>query len=193
MPEKTAMAYRSDPEPKLGLPQSGQLPPEEYEWANKVARVLRLPAKYVEENIKSGKFIKDGELDYDVILSDVLGIVTPGGKMAGASKVVGKTAMAKESGIVDAIRSMQRPGQERELVSISKLRDKMGGVEEFDDQIIRLAKEGKVALHKHDFPYGLKPEERAKLLSVDDPLEYKGKAFYGALVPKAGMWEKSKP
>jgi hypothetical protein len=89
--------------------------------------------------------------------------------------------------LLSFIRSIQRPGQTRELVSIAKLREASGlAPAEFDAQILKLAQEGKVALHHHDFAMSLKPEERAKLLSVKNPYNTytNGIDYYVGVVPK---------
>jgi hypothetical protein len=106
-----------------------------------------------------------------------------GGLPAGATGV-GMTT--KGTSLFDFIRSLQSPGQTRELVSIAKLREVSGlAPAEFDAQILKLAQEGKVALHPHDFASSLKPEQRAKLLAIPNPNAYwGGKDFYVGVVPK---------
>jgi hypothetical protein len=93
--------------------------------------------------------------------------------------------------LLSTIRSLQPPGQGRALVSIGELRDKVGmKPEEFDAQLLQLAREGKVALHHHDFPGSLKPEEKARLLKADDPTSRglggaePGKIYYVGVAPK---------
>ncbi|MFH1241746.1 MAG: JAB domain-containing protein, partial [Pseudomonadota bacterium] len=55
---------------------------------------------------------------------------------------------------------------------------------EFDAQLMNLAREGKVALHKHDFPFSLPEEVRNKLLIEEQPGAYhKGKNYYSGVVP----------
>ena len=55
------------------------------------------------------------------------------------------------------------------LVSLRDLRRSMDfqNVDKstFDQAVLRLADQGKVALHRHDFPVGLSPEDRAELVT----------------------------
>lgn len=154
--------------------------------------------------------LETGEIGYDPNLAfDLAGMGTASGAKASMPKLMpgevsvglfgglrgakGKTLSLIEEGgkaastspdLLPTIRSLQQPGQERELVSISKLREQSGvDQKSFDTQLIQLAKDGLISLHKHDFPYSLKPEARAKLLVLDDPNEFKGKAYYIGVAP----------
>jgi len=94
--------------------------------------------------------------------------------------------IGESSSLMDSIRSLQPKGQERALVSISELRGKSGlSPAEFDAELWKLAQEGKVVLHPHDFASSLKPEERAKLLAVPNKNAYwGGHDYYVGVVPK---------
>lgn len=84
--------------------------------------------------------------------------------------------------IPDAIKSLQRPGQPRSMVSITELRNKLGmGSKEFDNEMLRLAREGKIALHPHDFPGSLSKEAKDSLIIIDDPNAYTGKSYFNGV------------
>jgi hypothetical protein len=81
--------------------------------------------------------------------------------------------------ILKGITRLQPPGQRRALVSIRELRRSVSlakGV--FDKAVLSLALQGKVALHHHDFPASLAPDERDEL--VRDELG----TFYVGIVPR---------
>lgn len=100
----------------------------------------------------------------------------------------GEIRFAKGTGgMLDAIRSLQRPGQTRELVAIPKLRDIIGlEPAEFDRQLTELVLSKQVAIHPHDMPFGMSEVERSKLFSIPDPLNtyHKGRTYFIGVVPK---------
>ncbi|MBN1103229.1 MAG: hypothetical protein JXL84_07445 [Deltaproteobacteria bacterium] len=80
-----------------------------------------------------------------------------------------------ESLILEGIPRLQPPGQRRALVSIRELRRSVNllkGV--FDQAVLSLALQGKVALHHHDFPSSLSPEERDQLVRDEQGTYYVG-------------------
>jgi len=81
--------------------------------------------------------------------------------------------------LLKAMTRLQPFGQRRALVSIRELRHSVGlakGV--FDRVVLSLALQGKVALHHHDFPSSLSPEERDELVRDEQGIYYVG------IVPK---------
>lgn len=81
--------------------------------------------------------------------------------------------------LLKAISRLQPFGQKRALVSIRELRRSMGlakGV--FDRVVLSLALQGKVALHHHDFPSSLSPDERDELVRDEQG------TYYVGIVPK---------
>lgn len=99
-------------------------------------------------------------------------------------KPLTEAALTPDS-LASALRSLQAPGQPRELVSISALRDKLNNPPGFDDEIIRLAREGKVVLHEHDFASSLSDAQRAKLVSIENPrAHWGGRSYYTGIAPK---------
>ncbi len=100
----------------------------------------------------------------------------------------------KPEDLLPVITSLQRPGQPRALVSITELRDQVGmPPKDFDAQLFALAREGKVALHKHDSPFSLSEEARNKLLVEEQPGAYhEGKNYYVGVVPKEASVSKEK-
>jgi hypothetical protein len=84
-----------------------------------------------------------------------------------------------EALILKGITRLQPPGQGRALVSIRELRHSAGMAKSlFDKAVLSLALRGKVALHHHDFPSSLSPEEREELVRDEQ-----GTYFVG-IVPK---------
>ncbi len=81
--------------------------------------------------------------------------------------------------LLKAMTRLQPFGQKRALVSIRELRRSVGlakGV--FDRVVLSLALQGKVALHHHDFPSSLSPEERDELVRDEQG------TYYVGIVPK---------
>ena len=81
--------------------------------------------------------------------------------------------------LLKAMTRLQPFGQRRALVSIRELRHSVGlakGV--FDRVVLSLALQGKVALHHHDFPSSLSPEERDELVRDEQG------TYYVGIVPK---------
>jgi len=84
-----------------------------------------------------------------------------------------------EALLLRAITRLQPPGQKRALVSLRELRRFVGLVKSvFDRAVLSLALQGKVALHHHDFPSSLSPEERDELVRDEQGIYYVG------IVPK---------
>jgi hypothetical protein len=82
--------------------------------------------------------------------------------------------------LLRAITRLQPPGQRRALVSIRELRRSMGLAKSvFDRVVLSLALQGKVALHHHDFPSSLSPDERDALVRDDQG------TYYVGIVPKS--------
>jgi len=81
--------------------------------------------------------------------------------------------------LLRAITRLQPFGQRRALVSIRELRRSMGLAKSvFDRVVLSLALQGKVALHHHDFPSSLSPEERDELVRDEQG------TYYVGIVPK---------
>jgi hypothetical protein len=81
--------------------------------------------------------------------------------------------------ILKGITRLQPPGQRRALVSIRELRRSVGLAKSvFDGIVLSLAIQGRVALHHHDFPSSLSPEEREELVRDEQGIYYVG------IVPK---------
>jgi hypothetical protein len=81
--------------------------------------------------------------------------------------------------LLKAITRLQPPGQRRALVSIRELRRSVGLAKSvFDRVVLSLALQGKVALHHHDFPSGLSPDERDELVRDEQG------TYYVGIVPK---------
>jgi hypothetical protein len=81
--------------------------------------------------------------------------------------------------ILKGITRLQPPGQRRALVSIRELRRSVGLAKSvFDRVVLSLALQGKVALHHHDFPSGLSPDERDELVRDEQG------TYYVGIVPK---------
>ena len=84
-----------------------------------------------------------------------------------------------EALILKGITRLQPPGQGRALVSIRELRRSVGLAKSlFDKAVLSLALQGKVALHHHDFPSSLSPEEREELVRDEQG------TYYVGIVPK---------
>lgn len=74
---------------------------------------------------------------------------------------------------------LQPPGQRRALVSIRELRRSVSlSKNVFDRAVLSLAHQGKVALHHHDFPSSLSPDERDELVRDEQG------TYYVGIVPK---------
>jgi hypothetical protein len=81
--------------------------------------------------------------------------------------------------LLRAITRLQPPGQRRALVSIRELRRSVVLAKSvFDGIVLSLAIQGRVALHHHDFPSSLSPEEREELVRDEQGIYYVG------IVPK---------
>jgi hypothetical protein len=84
-----------------------------------------------------------------------------------------------ETLILKGITRLQPPGQGRALVSIRELRRSAGLAKSaFDKTVLSLALKGQVALHHHDFPSGLSPNERDELVRDEQG------TYYVGIVPK---------
>ena len=89
------------------------------------------------------------------------------------------TSREAEPLILEGIIRLQPPGQRRALVSIRELRRSVGLARSvFDKAVLSLALQGKVALHHHDFPAGLAPDERDELVRDEQG------TYYVGIVPK---------
>jgi DNA-binding transcriptional ArsR family regulator len=81
--------------------------------------------------------------------------------------------------LLEGIGRLQPLAQRRALVSIRELRRFLGiSKEDFDRAVFSLARQGRVALHQHDFPASLGPAERDELLRDEQGI------FYVGIVPK---------
>jgi hypothetical protein len=81
--------------------------------------------------------------------------------------------------ILEGITRLQPHGQRRALVSIRELRRSVGLAKSvFDEAVLSLALQGKVALHHHDFPASLSPDERDELVRDEQG------TYYVGIVPK---------
>lgn len=77
--------------------------------------------------------------------------------------------------ILEGIHHLQPPGQRRALVSIRELRRSLNlGKRVFDEAVLSLALQGRVALHHHDFPTSLAQDERDELVRDDQGTYYVG-------------------
>jgi len=91
-----------------------------------------------------------------------------------------KASHETEALILKGIARLQPPGQGRALVSIRQLRRSMAVPKAaFDRIVLSLALKGKVALHHHDFPSSLSPEERDELVRDEQG------TYYVGIVPKS--------
>lgn len=80
-----------------------------------------------------------------------------------------------ERQVLEGIVRLQPLGQNRALVSIRELRRSLGlAKSRFDRAVFSLALQGKVALHQHDFPSTLSPEEREELVKDEQGTYYIG-------------------
>jgi hypothetical protein len=83
--------------------------------------------------------------------------------------------------ILEGITRLQPLGQSRALVSIRELRRLLTLTKnDFDQAVFSLAVRGRVALHQHDFPGSLSPDEREEMVRDD-----RG-TYYVGIVPKEG-------
>lgn len=90
-----------------------------------------------------------------------------------------ETCREAEALILEGITRLQPPGQRRALVSIRELRRSVGlAKSDFDRVVLSLAVKGNVALHHHDFPSSLSPEEREELVRDEQG------TYYVGIVPK---------
>jgi len=81
--------------------------------------------------------------------------------------------------ILEAITRVQPSGQRRALVSVRELRRSVSLPKNvFDKIVLSLALQGKVALHHHDFPSSLSPDERDELVRDEQG------TYYVGIVPK---------
>jgi hypothetical protein len=77
--------------------------------------------------------------------------------------------------ILQGITRLQPLGQKRALVSIRELRRSVSLSKSlFDKAVLSLALQGKVALHHHDFPSSLSPDERDELVRDEQGTYYVG-------------------
>ncbi len=90
-----------------------------------------------------------------------------------------RTFSEAEPLILMAVTRLQPPGQRRALVSVRELRRSVGLAKSvFDKIVLSLALQGKVALHHHDFPSSLSPDERDELVRDEQG------TYYVGIVPK---------
>jgi hypothetical protein len=86
-----------------------------------------------------------------------------------------RTSREAEPLILEGIHRLQPPGQRRALVSIRELRRSLSlGKRVFDEAVLSLALQRKVALHHHDFPTGLPQDERDELVRDEQGTYYVG-------------------
>jgi len=84
-----------------------------------------------------------------------------------------------EALLLKTITRLQPPGQRRALVSIRELRRSVELAKSvFDHIVLSLAIQGRVALHHHDFPSSLSPNERDELVRDEQG------TYYVGIVPK---------
>jgi len=80
-----------------------------------------------------------------------------------------------EALLLKTMTRLQPPGQRRALVSIRELRRSVELAKSvFDHIVLSLAIQGRVALHHHDFPSSLSPEERDELVRDEQGTYYVG-------------------
>ena len=90
-----------------------------------------------------------------------------------------RASLDAEPIILQGITRLQPPGQRRALVSIRELRRSVNLTKSiFDKAVLSLAFQGKVALHHHDFPASLAPDERDEMVRDEQG------TFYVGIVPK---------
>lgn len=90
-----------------------------------------------------------------------------------------RTSREAQPLILEGITRLQPLGQRRALVSIRDLRRSVSLKKSvFDRAVLSLALQGKVALHHHDFPSSLSPDEREELVRDEQG------TFYVGIVPK---------
>ncbi|RPJ22597.1 MAG: hypothetical protein EHM26_01310 [Desulfobacteraceae bacterium] len=84
-----------------------------------------------------------------------------------------------EALLLKTMTRLQPPGQRRALVSIRELRRSVELAKSvFDHIVLSLAIQGRVALHHHDFPSSLSPNERDELVRDEQG------TYYVGIVPK---------
>jgi hypothetical protein len=138
--------------------------------------------KAVQEIATVQKLLSPFQISLEAIhdaLGRELGLVQ---KTREASKEQPKGEIASheaEALLLKTITRLQPPGQRRALVSIRELRRSAGlAKSDFDRVVLSLAVKGNVALHHHDFPSSLSPEEREELVRDEQG------TYYVGIVPK---------
>lgn len=103
----------------------------------------------------------------------------------------------KPADLISLIRQVESGADNGALISSRELRKHAGmGKEEFDNHVLKLAAEGKLMLHRHDYPAGLTEKELAELVKGKEGQHFVGMAlsrnqpepekYTTRLIPKAG-------
>lgn len=103
----------------------------------------------------------------------------------------------KPTDLISLIRQVESGADNGALISSRELRKHAGmGKEEFDNHVLKLAAEGKLMLHRHDYPAGLTDKELAELVKGKEGQHFVGMAlsrnqpepekYTTRLIPKAG-------
>lgn len=117
-------------------------------------------------------------------------------KLSASSKFRGEGDGHKPD-LISLIKQVESGAENGALVSARDLRKHAGmGKEEFDDHVLKLAAEGKLMMHRHDYPAGLTDKELAELVKGPEGRYFVGmalrrntpepKEFTTKLIPKAG-------
>lgn len=144
------------------------------------------PGPYLEKAVMEvkavHKFLSPFEISLDTIFQALGQALGPSDGTAAVSR--GRTGEEAppanaERAILEGITRLQPLGQRRALVSIRELRRSLRlAKSDFDTAVLSLALKGRVALHYHDFPSSLSPEEREELVRDE-----RG-TYYVGIVPK---------
>lgn len=103
----------------------------------------------------------------------------------------------KPTDLISLIRQVESGADNGALISSRELRKHSGmGKEEFDNHVLKLAAEGKLMMHRHDYPAGLTDKELAELVKGPEGSYFVGmalsrnqpepKEYTTRLIPKAG-------
>jgi hypothetical protein len=172
--EHISRSHRVLEHPKYGKvrTQYGLTPPEP----------VRYLGKAVQEILSVRQLLADFDVSLEAIHDALGGELGLNHEARGAIQgrpQVDRDSREAEPFILEGLARLQPPGQRRALVSIRQLRHAVSlGKSVFDKAVLSLALQGKVALHHHDFPTGLAPEERDELVRDEQG------TYYVGIVPK---------
>lgn len=168
----TRAVWRHPPLGKAKTPLIGRQPPLPEPYLEEVGRQLsKSVAQLIAANVAPE----------DVRRALVQLIEAAGISFGSASTVSGKRGPAPESNSLDLLALIRRvePRAERgALVGARDLR-RAAGIEKapFDRAVLELARQGKLSLHRHDYPSSLSPSERDELVADGNGAYYVGVAL----------------